>query len=127
MKKFHIPIGRWQKYGWKWDTAIGLGTQIVTMGVANFMYAKHIREPCTNETAMGAACVWQEPLYPLPIPFHRISLSFSIHRSSNRFPDPFHTRSLAPYIQRFRQNIYRLIEVQLRKDIPKHRALWNFM
>lgn len=32
MKKFHIPIGQWQKYGWKWDTAIGLGTQNVTNG-----------------------------------------------------------------------------------------------
>lgn len=30
MKKFQIPIGQWQKYGWKWKIAIGSYAQNVT-------------------------------------------------------------------------------------------------
>lgn len=45
MKKFHIPIGRWQKYGWTPEMAIGLcNGNATTRGVAYLMYASHIRD-----------------------------------------------------------------------------------
>lgn len=53
MKKFHIPIGQWQKYGWKWEIAIGLCNGNATMGVAYFIYVKHMRDSSANGTTLN--------------------------------------------------------------------------
>lgn len=94
MKKFPIAIGQWQKYGWKWEIAIGLCISNAIEGVAYSMYAKHIRNSRATEIALNEWMDGKSHAVWYFLPFHTVSLSFSFRLCSTRCPN--HT----PYVRR---------------------------